>query len=205
MAKAQKKKTGKPEAESGTLLGMQPDLGRRLRDLREASGLALHEVADQTGVSKSFLSLVEVGRSDLSVNRFMRICEFYGVKPSAFLRGASEDTDGASSDSDHFLSPAEGSELVMLRPPDAGSALLPVMTIYKPGAVTETFQHAGDEFVFVVEGRIRLVISGDSGEESILLKERESHYFNGESAHRFENPDKRRKAIKLSVQSEDRW
>ena len=205
MAKAEKKKTGKPDSDSGTLLGMQPDLGRRLRELREASGLALHEVADQTGVSKSFLSLVEVGRSDLSVNRFMRICEFYGVKPSAFLRGTSDGSDGTGSDSEHFLSPAEGSELVMLRPPEAGSALLPVMTIYKPGAVTETFQHAGDEFVFVVEGRIRLVLSGESGDEIVVLKERESHYFSGEIPHRFENPDKRRKAIKLSVQSEDRW
>jgi transcriptional regulator with XRE-family HTH domain len=43
--------------------------------LREGSGLALQEVADQTGVSSRSSPLVEKGQSDLSVNRFMRICE----------------------------------------------------------------------------------------------------------------------------------
>jgi transcriptional regulator with XRE-family HTH domain len=192
----------KPATEA-TAPGMvvQPELGQRLRELREESGLALHEVADQTGVSKSFLSLVEKGQSDLSVNRFMRICEFYGVKPSAFLR-----SDGLSNgQAAHYLSPSEGSEIITLKPSDAATSLLPALTIYKPGAVTEVFQHTGDEFVFVVEGRVRLVFVNDEGEEVVLLRERESHYFSADRPHRFENPDKRRKAVKLSVQSEDRW
>lgn len=198
-AKAAKRETASEDAGSG--LVVQPELGQRLRELREDAGLALHEVADQTGVSKSFLSLVEKGQSDLSVNRFMRICEFYGVKPSAFLRSGG-DTNGQAA---HYLSPSEGSEIITLRPPDASAALLPALTIYKPGAVTETFQHGGDEFVFVIEGRVRVVFETEDGEEAVLLRERESHYFSADRPHRFENPDKRRKAVKLSVQSEDRW
>ena len=193
------KRSSTPAPQPASGLVVQPELGQRLRELREESGLALHEVADQTGVSKSFLSLVEKGQSDLSVNRFMRICEFYGVKPSTFLRS----DGGSDGEAAHYLSPAEGSEIVTLRPPDAATSLLPALTIYRPGAVTETFQHSGDEFVFVVEGRVRLVFVSD--EEAVLLRERESHYFSAERPHRFENPDKRRKAIKLSVQSEDRW
>ena len=140
-----------PKRSSASVSGMQPQLGRRLRELRDASGLALQDVAAQTGVSKSFLSLVEMGKSDLSVARFMRVCEFYGVKPSEVLAGA------PSSDPEHFRSPDEGSEIVMLRPPEAGSALLPTMTIYKPGAVTETFTHPGEvgddaEYWYPTEG-----------------------------------------------------
>ena len=198
---AKDSKQGKTSVPPASGLVVQPELGQRLRELREESGLALHEVADQTGVSKSFLSLVEKGQSDLSVNRFMRICEFYGVKPSTFLRSAGA-SDGQAA---HYLSPSEGSEIITLRPSDAATSLLPALTIYKPGAKTEMFQHSGDEFVFVVEGRVRLVFGAEQGDEAILLRERESYYFSAERPHRFENPDKRRKAVKLSVQSEDRW
>ena len=59
--------------------------------------------------------------------------------------------------------------------------------------------------MFVVEGRVRLVFGAEQDDEAILLRERESYYFSAERPHRFENPDKRRKAVKLSVQSEDRW
>lgn len=174
-------------------------LGRKFREMREGEGLALHEVADRTGISKSFLSLVETGRSDLSVNRFLRLCEFYGVKPSGLLR-ESAGTAGAAS-TPHFVSPEEGSEIIMLRPPGSGSALLPTLTIYEPGARSELRQHAGEEFVFVVEGSLRVYIDDDE----IVLAARESHYFQAERPHRFENPDSERRAIKLSVQSEDRW
>jgi transcriptional regulator with XRE-family HTH domain len=174
-------------------------LGRRFREMREEEGLALQEVADRTGISKSFLSLVEIGRSDLSVNRFLRLCEFYGVKPSGLLRESAGTASAAPTP--NFVSPAEGSEIVMLRPPDSGSDMLPTLTIYAPLARTELRQHAGEEFVFVVEGRLRVVLEG----EEILLEERDSHYFSGERPHRFENPDAERRAVKLSVQSEDRW
>jgi quercetin dioxygenase-like cupin family protein len=167
--------------------------------MREEEGLALHEVADRTGISKSFLSLVEIGRSDLSVNRFLRLCEFYEVKPSELLRVSAGTASTAPTP--NFVSPDEGSEIVMLRPPDSGSAMLPTLTIYAPAARSEIRQHAGEEFVFVVEGRLRVVID----DEEILLRERDSHYFSAQCPHRFENPDPKRRAVKLSVQSEDRW
>lgn len=178
---------------------MQPALGRQLRELREQAGLGLVDVAKKCGVSKSFLSLVETGQSDLSVNRFLRICEFYGVKPSAVLQG--EAAGSITGEAPHFFSPSEGSEIISLRPPGAGSALLPALTVYSPGARTEEFSHAGEEFVFVIEGRIRLVLDG----RKIMLKERDSYYFSAETPHRFENPDRAKQAVKLSVQSEDRW
>jgi transcriptional regulator with XRE-family HTH domain len=57
----------------------QPALGRRLKALRLSRGLSLKQVAAATGVSSSFISMVETGRNDLSVGRLVMLADFYGV------------------------------------------------------------------------------------------------------------------------------
>ena len=57
----------------------QPALGRRLKALRVNRGLSLKEVGAETGVSSSFISMVETGRNDLSVGRLIVLADFYGV------------------------------------------------------------------------------------------------------------------------------
>lgn len=57
----------------------QPALGRRLKALRVSRGLSLKEVGAETGVSSSFISMVETGRNDLSVGRLLLLADFYGV------------------------------------------------------------------------------------------------------------------------------
>lgn len=57
----------------------QPALGRRLKALRLNRGLSLKEVGAETGVSPSFISMVETGRNDLSVGRLLVLADCYGV------------------------------------------------------------------------------------------------------------------------------
>jgi transcriptional regulator with XRE-family HTH domain len=64
----------------------QPALGRRLKALRVNRGLSLKEVGAETGVSSSFLSMIETGRNDLSVGRLMVLADFYGVGLDDILR-----------------------------------------------------------------------------------------------------------------------
>jgi transcriptional regulator with XRE-family HTH domain len=47
--------------------------------LRVSRGLSLKEVGAETGVSSSFISMVETGRNELSVGRLMVLADFYGV------------------------------------------------------------------------------------------------------------------------------
>src|SRR5215213_4268611 len=63
----------------------QPDwsaeqLGRRLRELRNARGLRLSDLASASGLSVSFLSQVEQGQSDIAVGRLMRIAHALEVR-----------------------------------------------------------------------------------------------------------------------------
>ena len=57
----------------------QPILGRRLKALRVSRGLSLKEVGAETGLSSSFLSMVETGRNELTVGRLVKLADFYEV------------------------------------------------------------------------------------------------------------------------------
>ena len=57
-----------------------PTLGARLRQLRKANGWKLADVADRTGLSVSFLSDVERGRTDPSLNTLRTIADVYQMR-----------------------------------------------------------------------------------------------------------------------------
>src|SRR3954471_20515085 len=77
-----KTSTGKQSASP-----LERALGLRLRQLRLARSLSLAEVAQATNISASFLSLVENGRSDVSIGRLTRLVQFYGVSLSDVIPG----------------------------------------------------------------------------------------------------------------------
>src|SRR3954451_14814234 len=66
----------------------QAQLGRELRAHRQERGLSLKQVAEATGISVSFLSLVESGGSDITFRRLRRLLRLYGKTPSDVLAGA---------------------------------------------------------------------------------------------------------------------
>ena len=55
------------------------ELGRRLRAFRATRGLSLVQLAKRTGISSSFLSLVEQGKSDITITRLLRLANLYEV------------------------------------------------------------------------------------------------------------------------------
>jgi len=50
-------------------------VGRRMRELREGRRLRLRDIADRTGLSESFLSQLERGRTNASVASLLKIAE----------------------------------------------------------------------------------------------------------------------------------
>src|SRR5579862_9844144 len=74
------KESDKPERRGKQgLPSSQPQLGERLRFIRHSRRRSLGEVADATGISASFLSLVETGRSDITISRLMKLVQYYAT------------------------------------------------------------------------------------------------------------------------------
>src|SRR4051794_24293919 len=86
-------------------------LGRQLRTLRRTRGFSLSQVAEATGISKSFLSLLEAGKSDITIGRLMRLVEFFGVTIGDLLPDADAGAQivvSRQGDQQPLRSPSEG-------------------------------------------------------------------------------------------------
>lgn len=64
------------------------DLGTRLRALRSERGLSLSQLEAATKISSSFLSLVESGKSDITISRLVRLADFFEVELSDLVEGS---------------------------------------------------------------------------------------------------------------------
>ena len=62
------------------------ELGSRLRQLRRSRGVSLADVAEGTGISPSFLSMVEKGKSDITISRLMRLVHWFEVSVSDLVQ-----------------------------------------------------------------------------------------------------------------------
>lgn len=54
-------------------------LGKRMKELRERSGLSLSEVASRLGMSKSSIHAYEKGKARLYWDTMIHLCRIYGV------------------------------------------------------------------------------------------------------------------------------
>lgn len=166
-----------------------PGLGERLRALRGAHGYSLARVSDATGISTSFLSLVEKGRSDITLGRLTRLVRFYGISLTELMPevATSDPMIIRKGQAQHFSSPAEGIDIFLLTS-DTNRVMTPYLGVFRPGAhPAEYAQHEGDEFLYVLEGAIRIEIDGAA---PAVLNPGDAAYFRANRAHSFANVGK---------------
>lgn len=147
---------------------LQPDLGTRLRELRLVRELRLADVSAATGISVSFLSLVESGKNDVTISRLARLCSFYGIGVADILSPSAPDADGVMrrATQPSFSSPAEGMDVAALGSP-AGAAFVPYRVEFAPGAhLTERIRTDRDVLLVVTDGAVEVTV--DDGEAARL-------------------------------------
>lgn len=177
-----------PEESVEKVRGAAPPttLGTGLRALRHARRLSLHDVAQSTGISASFLSLVENGRSDITIGRLTRLVEFFGVSITDLLPGPDGDDPDVVrvGDARQLHSPDEGIDVFLLAS-DTERGMMPMLLVFEPGAgLAEMGRHRGEEFVHVLDGELRLEVEGS---EPRVLGAGDSAYYSGERPHLFRN------------------
>lgn len=142
-------------------------LATHLLALRRKSGLSLADLGRETGISSSFLSLVEQGRSDITIGRLIRLADFYDVELADLVTGGHSEpathvqllkVDSA----ENIHSEQEGVDLYDL---SAGSrwTLVPMLGIHQPGGtVAVDDPEERETLLFVLEGTFELVFAGES-------------------------------------------
>ena len=147
------------------------DLGTRLRSLRTERGLSLSQLEAATAISSSFLSLVESGKSDITISRLVRLADFFDVELNDLVEGSRVDRrqlevirDG---DGSVLASRAEGVTARFLG--HQRWQLSPRVSEFEPGgifdvaegeqAAREMFHHR-ELFMYVVAGTFEIAVHG---------------------------------------------
>jgi transcriptional regulator with XRE-family HTH domain len=176
-----------PMATSPTDTTSFGSVGAALRQVRKARGLSLHDVAEATGISASFLSLVEKDRSDITIGRLVRLIDFYGISITDLLPFA------AQSEYPEVMRPkerrvvqsaSEGIDIYLLTA-DTKRQMMPLQVEFAPGArLAEPGRHAGEEWLLVLVGELRLELEGA---EPKLLRRGDTAYYPAERPHLLSN------------------
>ncbi|MEU3985387.1 XRE family transcriptional regulator [Streptomyces sp. NPDC026672] len=170
----------------------EPELGTRIRRLREARGLSLRSMAGSMGVSASALSQIERGLTRPSVDRLPVICEILGVSLGALFADADlpADRDGSV----RVVRAADRGPMTL----DGGVSYDPLTTgaipgfdlfrsRWRPGGTSspdgEWLSHPGWEGGTVTLGRLRVEL----GDQVHVLEQGDSITYLGTVPHRLAN------------------
>ena len=163
------------------------ELGAALRQARNARGLSLAQVAHATGVSRSLLSLIETGRSDITIGRLSRLARLYDIRLADLVpEPRHPDPLVVRADDRRAMHyEAEGVDVEILTPegPHAMQALL--TTLSPKAAMKDFIVQTNEIFAFVLEGKVRTEFA--DGREIVLDAGDSAAYISGENGHRHSN------------------
>jgi transcriptional regulator with XRE-family HTH domain len=145
----------------------RPDLGKRLKELRQSRNLSLNDLARQTGLSRSALYKVENNGMSLTYQKLLRLSDGLGVDITQLFRMAPESQ--AQSPLAAFREVGHPGEGDLVTTPNydhyylcndiVQKGLIPMMGRVKRRSLKEFGEmssHPGEEFTYVVEGSIEV-------------------------------------------------
>jgi quercetin dioxygenase-like cupin family protein len=141
-------------------------VGVSLRAWRREAGLSIREVAKLSGLSASFISLVERGESEIAWTRLVRLTDVFGRHvsdvmsavddPARSARPKVEAGDGVQVRVHHL---AGGVEMVYMG--ELSWRMQPFMITLEPGAVHGPVAHSYEELVVCLDGEATMVLDGE--------------------------------------------
>ena len=163
------------------------ELGVALRQARNERGLSLAQVAEATGVSRSLLSLIETGRSDITVGRLSRLARLYDIRLADLVpEPRHPDPLVVRADDRRAMHyEAEGIDIEILTP-EGPHAMQALLTTLSPKAAMKDFVIQPNEiFALVLEGKVRTEFA--DGREIVLEAGDSAAYVSGDGGHRHMN------------------
>lgn len=141
----------------------EAELGRRVALWREVRGMSLRGLAQRAGVSSSFLSQLENGRTNASVGSLRKIAAALGVSPAQLLDESPTHTRGVLRAEARPTLPLEGAQKFVLSLPPLRNLEVYAGT-FQPGGSTgpEFYTHGQSQEMFIVtSGRVVLELANE--------------------------------------------
>jgi len=159
-------------------------IGDNIRALRTGLEVSLTELARRASLDKSTLSKIERGNVSSPVSTLIRIAEAMGVPLVAFFDEHVEEPDYAltrkgeariiAGSGTRFGYSYEALALGLQH-----KKAEPFLLTIQPGDPEGHFQHAGEEFIYMISGRMEFSV----GDEKLILRAGDALYFNATTRH----------------------
>jgi transcriptional regulator with XRE-family HTH domain len=167
----------------------QIDVGRRLREFRNARGLSIRALAEMSGLNFNTLSLIENGKTSPSVSTLQRLALALKIPVAAFFATDQPPTKVVHQQAGDRPQAAFAHGILE----DLGAGLSttgakPLLVTLNPGADSgpDPIVHTGLEFVYCLEGHLSYVIE----EQTYCLQPGDSLFFEAHLPHRWGNAER---------------
>lgn len=164
------------------------ELGAKLRDMRQKKNLTQEELADRCELTKGYISQLENDLTSPSIATLVDLLNALGSNLGDFFHEEPE-AKIVFSEQEYIEKQSEGMLFSWLIPNAQKNMMEPVLVELDPSAATTSdFPHEGEEFGYVLEGRIEVIRDGVAHP----AKKGESFYFTADKEHFIVNRGKKR-------------
>lgn len=180
---------------------LEPNVGMRLRALREKRGWSLRELADRCNLSFNAISRIERGETSPTVSTLHSLATALKTPITAFFEDNSEQATVVVRSDRRLTSYTDGITMESLGIGLRHQHLEPFLVTVEPGAGNgdRPIVHSGEEFVHCVEGTIIYVVN----DEAYQLEAGDSLLFEATQPHNFYNPGKTNAGLIMVFQVSD--
>jgi transcriptional regulator with XRE-family HTH domain len=163
-----------------------PNVGQRIRAIREAQGHSLRALAERSGLSLNAISLIERGENSPTVSSLHLLATALGVSITDFFNEEQEQTVVFVTPETRLRSRANGIAMESLGIGLHDQQLEPFLLRVEAqaGTIDQPVSHPGEEFVYCLEGQIDYCV----GDEVYRLEADYSLLFEAAIPHCFRNP-----------------
>ncbi len=164
------------------------EIGAKLREMRLQKNLTQEELADRCELTKGYISQLENDVTSPSIATLVDILNALGSDLGHFFREESEEKI-VFSQAEYIEKQSDGMIWNWVIPNAQKNMMEPVLVELEAGASTSVdFPHEGEEFGYVLEGRIAVV----TAEKQYPAKKGESFYYRADREHYIVNRGKTR-------------
>jgi transcriptional regulator with XRE-family HTH domain len=163
-------------------------IGRKIRQIRLQNKLTLQEIARRTGFTKSYISMVELGKKSPPIASLSKIAKALDVDIGAFFEQRKpEDRIVLVKKRERKVVVRDGTifgyRYESIAPTKGQKKMEPfVITLPSKSRDGDRFDHEGEELLYVLEGKIHFFY----GDKKYLLAEGDCIYFDSSIPHRGE-------------------
>ena len=160
------------------------EIGSKIKRLRLQLSLTQSELADRCELTKGYISQLENDLTSPSISTLIDILSALGTDAQTFFK-EEQDEQVVFTENDFIVKDSLEQEKIWLVPNCQKNEMEPLLVTIKPKySLPEDMTHEGEEFGYVLSGKIILHL----GKNSYTVKAKESFYFTSDKLHYIENP-----------------